>query len=98
MRPLTQTWWFRIPFAYWLAGILVYPPVYDHPPGSGYVRSRMWMWDFIGDDWNATALFDLGTALYQLCVVFCLAWILRAIGSPIVRRFRASDPATDRAD
>ncbi|MBC01721.1 MAG: hypothetical protein CMJ34_00250 [Phycisphaerae bacterium] len=101
MRQLTTTWWFKIPFAYWLAGILIYPPVFDRPPESGYVRSRMWVWDFVGDDWNATALFDTGTALYQLCVVFCLAWILRAMGSPIVRLIRPSrseDPVTKRPD
>ena len=91
MKRLTSTWWFKIPFAYWMAGILIYPPVCDHPPDSGYVRSRMWMWDFIGDDWNSTQIFDLGTALYQLCAVFVLAWALRGIGGPIIRRLRASD-------
>ena len=89
MKRLTSTWWFRIPFAYWLVGIVFYPPVYDHPPDMGYVRSRIWAWDFIGDDWNATQLFDLGTTLYQLCVVFCLALVLRGIGSPIIRRLRS---------
>ena len=97
MKRLASTWWFKIPFAYWMAGVLIYPPVYDLLPGSGYVRSRMWMWEFIGDDWNATALFDVGTALYQLCFVFCLAWVLRAIGSPVIRRLRPSDPVTDHA-
>lgn len=94
-KRLTSTWWFRIPFIYWLVGTLVYPPVYDHPPGSGYVRRRVWMWDFIGDDWNATALFDVGTVLYQLCFLACLAWVLRAIGTPIVRRLRPAGSQTD---
>jgi len=95
LKRLTSSWWFRVPFIYWLAGTLVYPPVYDHPPGSGYVRGRMWMSDFIGDDWNSTAMFDVGTVLYQLCFVACLAWLLRAVGTPIVRRLRPAGSTPD---
>ena len=97
MMRLMSSWWFRIPFIYWLAGILIYPPVFDRPPESGFIRSRMWMNDFIGDDWNSTALFDWGTVAYQFCLLTCLAVILRLIGDPLVRRFggRGTKPTSE---
>ena len=52
-------------------------------PGSFFV------WPALKNAWQERA---------AVPVRFCLAWILRAIGSPIVRRVRASDPATGRAD
>lgn len=97
MNGLLRSWWFRIPFAYWLAGILIYPPVYDQP-GDGYVRTRMWAWEFVGDDWNGTMLFDLGTTVWQLCVLVTLVvivrWIVGMIRS-LVRKDRSDgDPVT----
>ena len=35
MKAFFASWWFRIPFAYWLLGILLYPPAYDISPFVG---------------------------------------------------------------
>ena len=98
MNRLLGSWWFRIPFAYWLAGIVIYPPVYDQPDGGGYVRSRMWAWDFVGDDWNGFELFDLGTVVWQLCVLVTLVVLVRWIVGIVRRVFPGDRPAREKVD
>ncbi|MCH2144750.1 MAG: hypothetical protein MK082_06330 [Phycisphaerales bacterium] len=89
MKALFDSWWFRIPFAYWLLGILLYPPVYDQP-GDGFVRQRVWAWAFIGDDWKGTMLVDWGTILWQFCILVTLVTIVRWVVGRIAGRLRST--------
>ena len=92
MQALLTSWWFRIPFVYWLLGILLYPPAYDRPEGGGFVRERVWAWTYIGEDWKGTMLLDWGTILWQFCILLTLVAIVRWVAGVIGSRLRRSDP------
>ena len=93
LKSLLVSWWFRIPFAYWLLGILVYPPVYDQT-GDGYVRGRMWAWVFVGDDWNGTMLLDTGTMFWQFMVLVTLVVFVRWVVARITGLVRPDSKPT----